>query len=188
MTISTLVIIGTTGCGKSCLCIRFIVDRFITSYELTLEDLYRKQVEVDGEVSVMDIFDTAGLNEFHLLRDGYIRQGNGFIFVYALDYKNSFLEVQKQFDHVMRIKDSDEPVPCVLVATKSDLEDRREVTMEEGRQLAQVIGASFFEVSSLTGKNVTEVFHQMIREVRKRESAVANVKETKKKDKSCILL
>jgi len=184
MAASPVVIIGTAGSGKSSLCIRFIADRFVEFYEPTLEDLYRRQVEVDGEVCVMDIYDTAGTDGLHLARDAYIRQGHGFLVLYAINDVKSFQEVQKLHDHVLRIKNDEEKVPFVLVGTKCDLEEDRKITYDQGKQLGESIGSSFFEASSCTGTNVAEVFIQLMREIRKLQTP----KKNKKKDKRCVIL
>jgi len=186
MAASPVVIIGTAGSGKSSLCIRFIADRFVEFYEPTLEDLYRKQVDVDGQTCVMDIFDTAGTEGLHLARDAYIRQGHGFLILYAIDDSKSFQEVQKLHDHVLRIKNDEEKVPFVLVGTKCDLGDQRKITFEQGQQMGESIGASFFEASSCDGINVNEVFIRLMREIRKLHRP-ADKKSKKKRDRCTIL-
>jgi len=182
MAASPVVIIGTAGSGKSSLCIRFIADRFVEFYEPTLEDLYRKQVEVDGQICVMDIFDTAGTEGLHLARDAYIRQGHGFLILYAINDAKSFQEVQKLHDHVLRIKNDEEKVPFVLVGTKCDLENDRKITYEQGQEMGDSFGASFFEASSCDGINVNEVFVQLMREIRKLQAPLE--KKSKEKEGS----
>ena len=46
----------------------------------------------------------------------------------------------------------------IIVGNKSDLEDKREVSNEEGRELAEKYGLDFFETSAKTGANVNEMF------------------------------
>jgi len=182
-----VVIVGTAGSGKSSLCIRFIADRFVEFYEPTLEDLYRKQVVVDNDVHVMDIFDTAGTDGLHLARDAYIRQGHGFLLIYSINDQHSFREVQKLHDHCIRIKDNDvEKVPFVLVGTKADLEDERQVSFQQGKEMAAAMGASFLEASASTGMNVNEVFFTLMRDILKAEKPK---EETRRKERRrCIIL
>lgn len=46
--------------GKSALTVRFIQGNFVEKYDPTIEDSYRKLVEVDGTACMLDIMDTAG--------------------------------------------------------------------------------------------------------------------------------
>lgn len=51
---------GSGGVGKSALTIQFIQGNFVEKYDPTIEDSYRKQIEVDGKACMLDILDTAG--------------------------------------------------------------------------------------------------------------------------------
>ena len=64
----------------------------------------------------------------------------------------------KQIDN-----NSSEDVCKILIATKGDLEDERQVTYEEGNVLAKKHNMQFFEVSSKSGKNVHECFTELAR-------------------------
>lgn len=64
-----LVVVGDGAVGKSALTIQFIQAHFVTDYDPTIEDNYRKQCAVDGEVVMLDILDTAGQDEYAALRD-----------------------------------------------------------------------------------------------------------------------
>ena len=62
-------------------------------YEPTIEDSYRKQAMVDGESCVLDILDTAGQEEYSAMRPQYMRTGQGFLCVFAVDSQKSFEEI-----------------------------------------------------------------------------------------------
>jgi len=49
--------------------------------------------QVDGETVLLDILDTAGQEEFSAMRDSYMRGGQGFLIVYAVNSSLSFNEV-----------------------------------------------------------------------------------------------
>jgi GTPase KRas protein len=55
-----LVIVGGGGVGKSALTIQLIQGHFVDEYDPTIEDSYRKQVNIDNETCLLDILDTAG--------------------------------------------------------------------------------------------------------------------------------
>mmetsp|Transcript_26248 Transcript_26248/g.29221 ORF Transcript_26248/g.29221 Transcript_26248/m.29221 type:complete len:86 (+) Transcript_26248:733-990(+) len=62
-------------------------------------------------------------------------------------------------------KDTDR-VPIVLVGNKVDLEEDRQVTTEEGIELAQKNGCLFFEACAKTRVNVDEQFYDLVKEIR----------------------
>lgn len=47
-------------CRKSALTVQFVQGIFVEKYDPTIEDSYRKQVEIDGQQCMMEILDTAG--------------------------------------------------------------------------------------------------------------------------------
>jgi len=172
--------------GKSCLTIQFIADRFVEDYDPTLEDSYRKQVTVDGNEFLLDIFDTAGQEDFSAVRDQYMRTGDGFLCVYSVTLRNSFDEVENFHEHILRVKDLDMTVPFVLVANKCDLECDRKVSKEEGEAVAKKLKCVFMEASAKTKVNVHEAFHALVREITQyyktlgpKASSIASVKQSK---------
>jgi len=187
-----VVLVGIGGVGKSCLTIQFIADRFVEDYDPTLEDSYRKQVTVDGEECLLDIFDTAGQEDFSAVRDQYMRTGDGFLCVYAVTLKNSFDEVATFHEHILRVKDV-ETIPFVLVGNKADLESSRCVSKEEGETLAKKLNCKFLESSAKTKQNVHECFHELVRDIKdykRKHETVTTTTEAPKKKKSflCMLL
>ena len=59
-------------------------------YDPTIENSYRKQITLDNEVLVLDILDTAGQEEYSVMRAQYIRSGAGFLLVYSVGSKDTF--------------------------------------------------------------------------------------------------
>mmetsp|Transcript_27737 Transcript_27737/g.39094 ORF Transcript_27737/g.39094 Transcript_27737/m.39094 type:complete len:195 (+) Transcript_27737:203-787(+) len=161
-----IVMLGNGGVGKSAITFRFVQNKFVESYNPTIEDSYRKTVKVDGQNIVLDILDTAGQEEYTELREVYMRGGEGFIIVYSITDKKSFQEVTEFRDRTLRVKDK-ERVPMILVGNKSDLEGSRAVSKHDGEQLAKSLGVPFFEASAQTGVNTEEVFYAIAREVLK---------------------
>eukprot|EP01114_Cavostelium_apophysatum_P012300 TRINITY_DN2736_c0_g1_i1.p1 TRINITY_DN2736_c0_g1~~TRINITY_DN2736_c0_g1_i1.p1 ORF type:complete len:185 (+),score=56.58 TRINITY_DN2736_c0_g1_i1:117-671(+) len=160
-----IVMLGNGGVGKSACTFRFVQEKFVESYNPTIEDSYRKAVKVDGRNYVLDILDTAGQEEYTELREVYMRGGEGFVIIYSITDRKSFQEVNEFRDRTQRVKDKT-GVPMVLVGNKSDLETQRHVSKEEGQALATKFGIPFFETSALTGTNTEEIFHAICREVR----------------------
>ncbi|KAK7713035.1 Ras-related protein rsr1 [Botryosphaeria dothidea] len=63
-----IVVLGSGGVGKSCLTAQFVQNVWIESYDPTIEDSYRKAIDVDGRSVVLEILDTAGTEQFTAMR------------------------------------------------------------------------------------------------------------------------
>ena len=122
------VVLGSGGVGKSALTVKFVTGTFIERYDPTVEDFYRKEIEVDGEPSVLEILDTAGTEQFASMRDLYIKNGQGFVVVYSIASLQTFYDIRSMKDQIIRVKRRPK-VPIILVGNKRDLEDQREVSI-----------------------------------------------------------
>ncbi|CAJ0936633.1 unnamed protein product [Ranitomeya imitator] len=148
MTEYKLVVVGAGGVGKSALTIQLIQNHFVDEYDPTIEDSYRKQVVIDGETCLLDILDTAGQEEYSAMRDQYMRTGEGFLCVFAINNTKSFEDVHHYREQINRVKDSDD-VPMVLVGNKCDLPSRT-VDTKQAQDLAKSYGIPFIETSAKT--------------------------------------
>ena len=104
----------------------------------------------------LQLWDTAGQERFRSLTSNFFGRADGFVLTYDISNRPSF-------DHVigwMRDIKTRAPPDCdiVLCGNKSDLDNDRVVTYEEGQQLADEYGVQFFETSALTGQNVEKMF------------------------------
>ena len=50
-----IVVLGSGGVGKSALTVQFVQGIFVEKYDPTIEDSYRKQIEVDEAQCMLDI-------------------------------------------------------------------------------------------------------------------------------------
>lgn len=178
-----LVVFGSGGVGKSSIVLRFVTGTFSSEYIPTIEDCYRKTCPVDQKTAFLDILDTAGQEEYIALRDQWVREGSAFILVYSVLSRQTFEEIPNFRDRILLVKE-DETIPMVLVGNKIDLENERQVTTEEGREIAQEYGGiPFVECSALKAMNCDEVFHEAVRQIRKMDektvNSTANTKEKK---------
>ena len=98
------------GVGKSALTIQLIQNHFVDEYDPTIEDSYRKQVVIDGETCLLDILDTAGQEEYSAMRDQYMRTGEGFLLVFAVNNAKSFEDISQYREQIKRVKDAEEVI------------------------------------------------------------------------------
>lgn len=86
--------------------------------------------------------------------------------VYSITSKATF-EWIRAFQRAMRDIQCETP-PFVLVGNQVDKVSEREVSYEEGAQVAQMLGCQFFEVSAKTSHHVHRVFAVLVRQLRMR--------------------
>lgn len=185
--------LGGGGVGKSSITIQFIQHEFSAEYDPTIEDSYRKQVEVDYQHYLLDILDTAGQEEYSAMRDSYIRTGHGFVFVYSITTPATLTDLENLYTAVLRAKDR-ESIPCLLVGNKIDLEQDRQVSKESGKQLADKLKCPHFESSAKSRINIDELFYEIVREVRRYRNeypsfgVTSQLSRSKGKKPPCLLI
>jgi Ras-related protein Rap-2C len=174
-----VVVLGSGGVGKSALTVKFVSGTFMEKYDPTIEDFYRKEIEVDSAPSVLEILDTAGTEQFASMRDLYIKNGQGFVIVYSITSLQTFQDIKTMKEQIQRVKGIDD-IPMILVGNKADLEHQREVPSSEGVSLAQSWGCPFIETSAKNTQNVNEVFIEIVREM--------NTSPVKEKKGCCVIV
>uniref|UniRef100_A0A8D2IXS7 RAS related n=1 Tax=Varanus komodoensis TaxID=61221 RepID=A0A8D2IXS7_VARKO len=160
-----LVVVGGGGVGKSALTIQFIQSYFVSDYDPTIEDSYTKICNIDGTPTRLDILDTAGQEEFGAMREQYMRTGEGFLLVYAINDRGSFNEINKFHTQILRVKDRDE-FPMILVGNKADLDIHRQVPKEEALSFARENRIPYMEASAKIRLNVDDSFYELVRAIR----------------------
>ncbi|THC90252.1 hypothetical protein EYZ11_010279 [Aspergillus tanneri] len=165
---------------------QFVQNVWIESYDPTIEDSYRKQIEVDGRQCILEILDTAGTEQFTAMRELYMKQGQGFLLVFSITSMSSLNELSELREQITRIKD-DEKVPIVIVGNKSDLEEDRAVPRARAFALSQSWGnAPYYETSARRRANVNEVFIDLCRQIIRKDlqgnSSKAQEGQTRKRE------
>jgi small GTP-binding protein len=153
-----LLIVGESGVGKTCMLVRFSDNVFDADCLSTIGvDFKVKQIEVDGQRVKLQIWDSAGQERFRNITSSYYRNCSGIIIVYDVTKLESFNKVTEWIAEVHRFVPS---VPLMVVGNKCDLEDRQ-VSTEDGKQLAERQGLIFLETSAKTNVNIEEAFQEL---------------------------
>jgi len=181
-----VVVLGAGGVGKSALTVQFVQGVFVEKYDPTIEDSYQKQVEVDDEVYMLEILDTAGTEQFTSMRDLYMKNGQGFVLVYSIVADSTFNEIPALREQILRVKDVDH-VPMVLVGNKCDLVEQRAVPRKSGEDMAKKWNSKFIEASARTRENIDEIFYSLVRQIHPHGGKTDRTKK-KKEGGLCLLL
>lgn len=166
-----IVVLGGGAVGKSCITIQYIQGHFVDKYDATIEDVYRKPVDVDGHPAVLTIVDTAGQDAFGTMREQYMRRGQGFILVYSITDSESFQQLKRIYAQLRRTKGEGQPMACIIVGNKVDLAAHRAVSVDEGRMFAAQAKCPFMEITARNRSQVEDVFTTLVRTVRDKPGA-----------------
>jgi GTPase SAR1 family protein len=90
--------------------ILLLLDHFLEEYNPTIEDNFQKNATIDGIPTVIDILDTAGQEEYISMQDQWVREGNGFLLVYAVNEMASFEVINRYREKILRTKGKDSKV------------------------------------------------------------------------------
>lgn len=180
-----VIVFGEAGVGKSALSIRYVCQEFSDSYDPTIEDNYETDIEVDGYPIKVAVVDTAGNDVFRRMRDQYIKNGDGFLLVYSITDRSSSTAIASFHEQIVAAKGEKDKIipqiPIILVGNKSDLDDEREVSYQDGKKIAATLCCSFFETSAKNDIGVDEVFANLAKQMR--ESRADSVRKAFIKDR-----
>ncbi|XP_065875301.1 ras-related protein RABA5b [Euphorbia lathyris] len=159
-----IVIIGDSAVGKSNLLSRFARNEFDSNSKATIGVEFQTQVvDIDGKEIKAQIWDTAGQERFRAVTSAYYRGAIGALLVYDITRRSSFESVKRWLDELTTHCDT--AVARMLVGNKCDLENIREVSIEEGKNFAEEENLFFMETSALDSTNVQTAFEVVIREI-----------------------
>ncbi|XP_038643207.1 GTP-binding protein Rit1-like [Scyliorhinus canicula] len=119
------------------------------------------------------------------MRDQYMRGGEGFIICYSITDRRSFQEAVEFKQLIYRVRHTYD-IPVVLVGNKTDLGNLRQVSKEEGAALSREFNCPFFETSAALRYFIDDVFHAMVREIRRKEKEAVLAQERRGKRKDSV--
>ena len=163
-----IIIIGDQSVGKTNIIYRFSSDKFMEEYNCSIGvDFFTKYLEVDQRKFKLQLWDTAGQENFRSITRAYYKNSACAIIVYDVTEKNSFKSVK---EWIVECKNyTNENIILILVGNKKDLEDSRKISEKEGREFAEQNGIDcFFESSAKTGENINEIFQHICKIINKR--------------------
>ena len=161
------IIIGDAAVGKSNLLLRYVHGQFKPEYQLTIGvEFGAKNIEISSKTFRIQIWDTAGQENFRSITRAYYKNSVCALVVYDISSRDSFNNVMSWIEDCKN--QSPKTIFIVLVGNKSDLEDKRQVTYEEGKELADKNELLFFESSAKEGTNVEDIFVNSAKEIAKK--------------------
>ena len=117
-----------------------------------------KNITINNRVVRIQIWDTAGQEAFRSITRTYYKSSTCAFIVYDITDKKSFENVLTWLNECRDMCYKD--ILICLIGNKSDLEGKRVISYEEGKNFADENNLLFFETSAKNGSNIQECFNQ----------------------------
>lgn len=183
-----MVLLGSSGVGKSSLAMRFGKDEF-RSTSPTVGCAYLTQVVPLSDVTLrFEIWDTAGQEKYHSVTPLYYRGAQAALLVYDISKRETFIRAQVWLKELEKQYTPGSTV-IWLVGNKGDLEQDRQISVQEGQSLADDRGLFFTETSALTGDQISQllkaVAHRVYECIGEQQGGLSEWQETPHVDLHC---
>ena len=137
--------------GKSNILSRYTNDKFNPSHEITIGcEFMAKNLTIKNRNIRIQIWDTAGQEAFRSITRTYYKSSTCAFIVYDISDKKTFDNIITWYKDIL----------ICLIGNKCDLEGKRAVSYEEGKNFAEENDLLFFETSAKDGTNIQECFNE----------------------------
>ncbi|PIO30714.1 Ras-related and estrogen-regulated growth inhibitor-like protein [Aquarana catesbeiana] len=162
-----LIVLGSPGAGKSALIVRFLTGRYISEYASNSECVYTKQMNVDGRLTGLEIYDPCSQK---LSMSKELSRADGFLIVYDISRRSSFVFAKTIICSLreanVRMCRRDTEAGLFLIGNKQDLCHMREVPQEEAQKVALEHRCHYYELSAAEQcQEVNDMFTTIVRNI-----------------------
>ncbi|CAH2050879.1 unnamed protein product, partial [Thlaspi arvense] len=161
-----LVLLGDSGVGKSCIVIRFMRDQFDPASKVTVGASFISQTILlqDSTTLKFEIWDTSGQERYDALTPLYYRELQ-LQLLWVVDPTTTYSgkSIGPTYANVLAElnelqKNGSPGLVMALVGNKADLQEQREVPIQDGMDCAEKNGMFFIETSAKTADNISQLF------------------------------
>ena len=174
-----IILVGDSTVGKTSIITQYIENRFEEEHLITMVgDKFPKDFKTkSGEIIKIEIWDTAGNEQYRAVNKIFMKNSKIVIFVYDITKENTFNNLSFWYEQVINLNNKDELIFAVA-GNKSDLYEGQKVSVEEGENYAKKINAIFTEISAMDHEcienmfdNIVNVYYDKIKKEKKEEKS-----------------
>ena len=161
-----IVLIGDTSVGKTNILSKYLTNEFDPDSKATVGvEFGTKDFKIENNIVKVQIWDTAGQERYRSITNAYYKGAKGSLLVYDITNPKTFESLDKWLSDLKT--NGEEKISIILVGNKTDLEDQRKITIEQGKEKAEFYKLAFIETSALNGDNIEKAFNELITDVYK---------------------
>jgi len=182
-----ITLIGDSGVGKTCIIFRFISNEFSANTLTTDGVSYsKKEITYNDKKMQLDIWDTAGQEQYRSLGKHFYKDSFIVILVYNITIKESFDNLKNIWLEDV-VNYGEEYKVLAVVGNKCDLYEQEAVSEQEARKFAEENNALFFIVSAKDGTNIDLLFESCVNKYFEPKFQVV-VEDVKKRDEDSVVI
>jgi len=160
-----IIIVGEASVGKTCLTYRYVTNSF-ENKQPTVGASFMAVKRMIGNCEVkLELWDTAGQERFKCLSPMYFRNADVALLVYDITHRETFKVTAKDSWQLAELRKAAPQCNIILVGNKSDIEEERQVALEEAEEVASKNNWPVIEASAKEDYNVQEVFEQVLKAI-----------------------
>ena len=192
--ISQIIVIGDKNVGKTSLINKFLfpekkidLDNYIPTNSFEL--LWNNYLINEKETICIQFWDTTGNEFYQQYAENFYKKCSFVFFIYSIDNKKSFLNLNKWIDYYKKYNNEKDNI-LFLIGNKSDLENERKITFEEGLKFSEEKNFNYFvEINIKDDEKIENLKNITIKKLYnlylylKKENYLNNLNET---EDSCV--
>ena len=159
-----VILIGDSGVGKTNIMSKFLKNQFLEDSKATVGVEFGSKLFIQqGHKIKAQIWDTAGQEKYKAITSAYYKGSKGALVIYDITQKETFANIEKWVND-LKCK-GDPKIAIIIIGNKNDLEEKRQISKEQGEEKAKSFGCAFLETSAFSGDNIEKAFEMMVKEI-----------------------
>ena len=159
-----VILVGESQVGKTSLINQYINNEDTLTYLATMgSDKSLKNINIKGKEVTLEIFDTVGQPDYRLVNKIFMKNTDIALIVYDITNRESFDELTGWINNVKEINQSPDII-LSIIANKSDLYEKRNISEEEGKKFAADNHSFFFFTFSFDYYIINKFFNDLTEE------------------------
>ena len=182
-----ITLLGNAGVGKTSIILRYTKDDFDEYSNTTRGANYSPKTIVINDTKMrLDIWDTAGQEQYRSLGKHFYKDSYIVILVYDITSRQSFEDLKNMWYEDLN-KYGEKYTVMAIVGNKCDLFEEEEIPEEEARKFAEEKEAIFMLVSAKGGDNINNLFNILVRKYLEPNFQIKNEERMKQEEMSVKL-
>ncbi|KAL5475643.1 hypothetical protein EMCRGX_G025485 [Ephydatia muelleri] len=152
-----VVLLGEGAVGKTSIVTRYVKNTFNNQHVMTLQAAFlQKTLNLGGRQITLNLWDTAGQEQYHALGPIYYRGSHAAVVVYDITDANSFTKAQNWVKELRKIVG--DGIVVAVVGNKADIIKNRAVEEFQAEEYAASVGAKHYYASAKMNTGIQELF------------------------------